>query len=602
MLSINTNLSSLIVQSNLKLSTNGLNTAIERMTAGFKINHAKDNAANFSINTKISSKLSSYYVAQDNASMGLDMMTCAMDSLDLISSHLSRIRDLAEQSANGTYGENSLKAIRAEVNARADEILQLYQTTNYNGIRLFGEFKEPKYIEEVTVRETESMVSLESVDANQTLAKGDYSISTAEELVKLAEITNNGLLTEGSKFVLADNIDLAAYSNWTPIGNNTNSFKGTFDGNGYSVQNLHIDNELEDYQGLFGFSTGKIQNLGLENVNITGHNFVGAIAGNGYYTSIINCYVSGKVNGNDNVGAAAGSMDHSAVDYFYSDANVFASGNAVGGLLGRSYHSRVSSSFFKGDISGNIYVGGLVGTLQDGSSQIIGSFSIGNNVKANNYAGGIVGYVKNARIVDSYSEECSISCAKFAGAAVGNFYNGTIINSYSIADTLSDFIGNYSSGTVASASGILSKDAVRPFEYNYLPDVNKTLNDVIFQVGLNADEGAQIVFNTSFMLENIESLRKIGLNNINYLDRIDSLLKTVFEKQTAYGSAYNRLESTLETIGVSIDNLISTQSTIRDADIAKESSAYIRYQILQEASASLLATANQTPAIALQLL
>ena len=99
MLSINTNLSSLIVQSNLKLSTFGLNTAIERMTAGFKINHAKDNAANFSINTMISSKLSSYYVAQDNASMGLDMMACAMDSLDLISSHLSRIRDLAEQSA-----------------------------------------------------------------------------------------------------------------------------------------------------------------------------------------------------------------------------------------------------------------------------------------------------------------------------------------------------------------------------------------------------------------------------------------------------------------------------------------------------------------------
>ena len=602
MLSINTNLSSLIVQSNLKLSTNGLNTAIERMTAGFKINHAKDNAANFSINTKISSKLSSYYVAQDNASMGLDMMTCAMDSLDLISSHLSRIRDLAEQSANGTYGENSLKAIRAEVNARADEILQLYQTTNYNGIRLFGEFKEPKYIEEVTVRETESMVSLESVDANQTLVKGVYSISTAEELVKLAGITNNGLLTEGSEFVLADNIDLAAYSNWTPIGNNTNRFKGTFDGNGYSVQNLHIDNELEDYQGLFGFSIGKIQNLGLENVNITGHNSVGAIVGNGYYTGIINCYVSGKVNGNDNVGAVAGSMDHSAVDYSYSDANVFASGNTVGGLVGNSYHSGVSSSFFKGDVSGNIYVGGLVGTLHDGSSQIIGSFSIGNNVKANNYAGGIVGYVKNARIVDSYSEECSISCAKFAGAAVGNFHNGTIINSYSIADTLNDFIGNYSSGTVDSASGILSKDAVRPFEYNYLPDVNKTLNDVIFQVGLNADEGAQIVFNTSFMLENIESLRKIGLNNINYLDRIDSLLKTVFEKQTAYGSAYNRLESTLETIGVSIDNLISTQSTIRDADIAKESSAYIRYQILQEASASLLATANQTPAIALQLL
>ena len=61
---INTNLSSLIVQSSLKASTNGLNTAIERMTTGFKINHAKDNAANYSINTKLSSKISAYQVAE----------------------------------------------------------------------------------------------------------------------------------------------------------------------------------------------------------------------------------------------------------------------------------------------------------------------------------------------------------------------------------------------------------------------------------------------------------------------------------------------------------------------------------------------------------
>ena len=84
MLSINTNLSSLIVQSNLKLSTSGLTTAIERMTTAFKINHAKDNAANYAISTKISSKLLSYQAAQDNTSMGLDMLTTATDSLELV--------------------------------------------------------------------------------------------------------------------------------------------------------------------------------------------------------------------------------------------------------------------------------------------------------------------------------------------------------------------------------------------------------------------------------------------------------------------------------------------------------------------------------------
>ena len=91
-------------------------------------------------------------------------------------------------------------------------------------------------------------------------------------------------------------------------------------------------------------------------------------------------------------------------------------------------------------------------------------------------------------------------------------------------------------------------------------------------------------------------------NAKNAITEIDKYLKQINEKQTEYGAAYNRLESALESIGVSIDNLTSTQSTIRDADIAEVSSEYIQMQILQQASATLLATANQTPSIALQLL
>ena len=86
------------------------------------------------------------------------------------------------------------------------------------------------------------------------------------------------------------------------------------------------------------------------------------------------------------------------------------------------------------------------------------------------------------------------------------------------------------------------------------------------------------------------------------LELLDSIIKQVNEKQTEIGSIQNRLESVLEQVGIAYENFVSTQSTIRDADISKESSAYIRNQILQQASATLLATANQTPAIALQLL
>ena len=74
MVSINTNLSSLIVQNSLTNSTTALNKAIERMTTGFKINHASDNAAGYSIATNYDTKISAYQVAQDNAAMGADML------------------------------------------------------------------------------------------------------------------------------------------------------------------------------------------------------------------------------------------------------------------------------------------------------------------------------------------------------------------------------------------------------------------------------------------------------------------------------------------------------------------------------------------------
>ena len=182
MISINTNLSSLIVQSNLKQSTFGLNQAIERMTTGFKINGAKDNAANYSISTNMSTKISAYQVAEDNASTGLDLLTTASDSLSLISDHLSRIRDLTTQAKNGTYGDESLKAINSEVNARLDEIDRLYSTTEFNGLKLFGveasEESSPTssmsgFLKEVTKRDTSTMTTLASVDENTTISYGE---------------------------------------------------------------------------------------------------------------------------------------------------------------------------------------------------------------------------------------------------------------------------------------------------------------------------------------------------------------------------------------------------------------------------------------------
>lgn len=145
-MNINTNLSSLITQSSLKRSTLKLNEAIERMTTGCKINHAKDNAANYGIVTNLSSRISSLEVAEDNALMAYDLLSTTDSAFELVNSHLRRIRDLAETASNGVYAKQSLEAIQAEIDARMDEINRVIENTEYNDMRLLNAADEARGI------------------------------------------------------------------------------------------------------------------------------------------------------------------------------------------------------------------------------------------------------------------------------------------------------------------------------------------------------------------------------------------------------------------------------------------------------------------------
>ena len=122
------------------------------------------------------------------------------------------------------------------------------------------------------------------------------------------------------------------------------------------------------------------------------------------------------------------------------------------------------------------------------------------------------------------------------------------------------------------------------------------------QIGTSAGVNSGINVDVSFKLSDLRSVRGLGIDGNDYLEKIDEILAQISERQVHFGAVQNRLESVLEEIAIRYDNLASSRSTIRDADIAEISSEYIRQQILQQASATLLSTANQSPAIALQLL
>ena len=164
----------MIVQSNLSKATSSLNNAIERMTTGYKINHAADNAAGYSIARNWETQLGSLDVAADNAATGADMMTTLEDTYSLVSSHLQRVRDLTEQAANGTYGSDSLKAIQSEVYARLQEVDRIASTAQFNGFKMLtGRFAEEGISFHIGANTDEKVtVTIGSVTASSLGLKG----------------------------------------------------------------------------------------------------------------------------------------------------------------------------------------------------------------------------------------------------------------------------------------------------------------------------------------------------------------------------------------------------------------------------------------------
>ena len=142
-LTINTNMASIQAQHALTSSTKSLNSSIERMTTGYKINSAKDDAAGLAVANKMKVKLSSVSVAESNVQLGSSMLDTIEGNYEVIQDHLQRIRDLTEQSANGTYSTDSLTAISTEISQRLDEITRVANSTEYNGLYLLnGDFGE----------------------------------------------------------------------------------------------------------------------------------------------------------------------------------------------------------------------------------------------------------------------------------------------------------------------------------------------------------------------------------------------------------------------------------------------------------------------------
>lgn len=137
-ITVNTNMQALKIQNNLSNATTKMNLAMERMSSGYKINKAADDAAGFAVSTNLETTISCSKTAANNVAIGANLLDTTSGTLDVILSNLQRIRDLATQAANGTYSSDDLAGIGAEAVARATEINSLASNTTFNGINLLN--------------------------------------------------------------------------------------------------------------------------------------------------------------------------------------------------------------------------------------------------------------------------------------------------------------------------------------------------------------------------------------------------------------------------------------------------------------------------------
>jgi hypothetical protein len=224
---------------------------------------------------------------------------------------------------------------------------------------------------------------------------------TAGNPYKIANVTDwqelMGASTEWDKhFVLVSHIDLAGITP-TPVGNSVNKFTGVFDGQGYTISNVVINQPTGSNVGLFGYvSLATVCNVRIENAAITGRWMVGGLAGYLDSSTIHDIAFNGSVTGNAYVGGAAGVVVAGGqVSRCYS-RGVMTGSRYVGGLIGATLSAALDNSYSQAAVvgvedivSGKEDIGGLVGGL----------FGAGVTTIDNCYASGSVSAIPGTLIV-----------------------------------------------------------------------------------------------------------------------------------------------------------------------------------------------------------
>lgn len=577
---INSNIMSLNAQNQLTKSQNDLNTSMERLTSGKRINSAADDAAGLAIANRMTSQIRGLDQAVRNANDGQALIQTAEGALDETTNLLQRMRELSIQSANGTYDSGNRATLNAETMQLQDELSRIAETTSFNGQNLLdgslGELVLQVGSEANQTISTEigkldakglggaSGGDVVGADAGASLTSGLIALSGTASGAMLINNQNVGDLSSSANLQEAldtinaniSGVEVSAFTELTATNDGTGIIRGT------DVMEIKLVGPGAESNTLQVTDTGSMEEL-VAKINEEGAGMLEASLNDDGRLQLTSL-TGAEITVTDNAGGDASGMTTTAavtgyaqLSFSITDSNVenvdisfvagsTAAANTLSTNLG--IQSRTDS-----DISG------IANTTQNALKE--GDLVI-NGVDIEAVSVGASATTQAANIAAAINDK---SAETGVVASVGS--NDELVLDSVSGDEISIAFGDAAAATIKTDTGLL--------ETNNASSVGSSVADI----DISTVAGAQ---------------KAIGI--------LDTALEQVSSIRGDLGAVSNRLDSTMSNLSNISENQSAARSRIEDTDFAKESANLSRAQVLQQAGTSMLAQANAAPQQVLSLL
>ena len=544
---------------------------LEKLSSGYKINRAGDDAAGLAISEKMRAQITGLETAQKNAKDGISLVQTAEGALTEVHDMLNRMVELATQSANGTYDNTTDRAqMQKEINQLRSEIDRIADSSNFNGIQLLdgsmsgaGVLGDPSNVDVSAVRDGDKI-------AGKT-QKGEYSFD-------LGQLVAEGKLTTGGASITGSTIKIE-------VGDATLTTASLTEGD---------------------FSDGMLKMSALlaaitaTDVTIAGYTFDVTKADSGEVT------LKGH-KAPTSADATSIATTAMTVALTFTDQNGNNNGWDMAVHIKEAVKYAAPQKLAQGKFD--------LTSVKDGTQITIGNetytFKVGKNGSG---SGGTVidltAYEEtDADLLKNAAKALSVQANKqFDITADGKSATVYLTEKAGTVDYDKDWDlqGTTDASATSDASWkntVTSESAVRIAQPGAATGKSLTL-----QIGDTADSFNQLKVNIGDM--HCKSLgidtTKMSIENqddaAKAVDLIKAAINKVSDVRGTLGATQNRLDHTINNLGVMTENIQDAESTIRDVDVAEEMMAYTKNNILIQSAQAMLAQANQVPQGVLQLL